>query len=146
MIITTNSMLREWCSTQSLDGMLDDPDVDVPVCTLVFTAEEGAAQDELRFGFSGAPDWQLFLQLGPERLPVNLTTAGEQPEISDGFELTAFGIVKLGRGVWVLNPSLNIPGELHAYVILRNVPDPAPWEKPRILIATEMPAVGVGHG
>jgi hypothetical protein len=41
---------------------------------------------------------------------------------------------KVCDGVWALDPSLNIPGMLHAYVVLHGVPDPAPWEK-RIILA-----------
>jgi hypothetical protein len=31
-------------------------------------------------------------------------------------------------GVWALNPSLNIPGVIHVFVLLYGVPNPAPWE------------------
>ncbi len=39
-----------------------------------------------------------------------------------------FVLQRLGPTVWTLAPSLVVPGALHAYVTLVDVPDPAPWE------------------
>ena len=41
---------------------------------------------------------------------------------------TAWGMQKLGEGVWALEPSLVIPDVFHAFVTIINVPSPAPWE------------------
>ncbi len=69
-------------------------------------------------------------------IPVPLA-GGDDPAIQDG-QLAAFGIRKVALGLWTLNPSLNIPGAFHGYVVVHGVPDPAPWER-TILLATEVP-------
>ena len=38
-------------------------------------------------------------------------------------------LMKLGSSVWEITPSLNISGQIHAFVTLVGVPDPAPWER-----------------
>lgn len=38
-------------------------------------------------------------------------------------------LVKLAPTVWDIPMSVHVPGQLHAYITLLNVPDPAPWEK-----------------
>lgn len=43
-------------------------------------------------------------------------------------------------GIWCLSPSLNVPGLVHAFVVLYGVPDPAPFDK-RILVVTNNIAV-----
>lgn len=48
-------------------------------------------------------------------------------------ELVAFGIEQVMPGLWHLNPSLNIPDVLHVFVVLYDVPTPAPWES-RIIV------------
>jgi hypothetical protein len=40
---------------------------------------------------------------------------------------TAWGMERLGPGVWSLEPSLVIPGLLHAFITLVDVPEPPPW-------------------
>ena len=37
-------------------------------------------------------------------------------------------LVKLGPGVWDVLPSIHVPGQMHAFVTIVEVPDPAPWE------------------
>lgn len=69
----------------------------------------------------------VLIDLGGKE-PVVLEVNTEAPRAVDG-ELEAFHVVKMSAGTWALNPSLNIPGALHAYVVLHSVPDPAPWEK-----------------
>ena len=51
-----------------------------------------------------------------------------------GDELVEFGVDRIAPGLWVLNPSLNIPGVLHAFIALYDVPNPAPWEGGLILL------------
>ena len=60
-------------------------------------------------------------------IPVPVIT-GEQRMVDGNLE--AFGSEKIAPGVWALTPSLNIR-ELHGFVVLYDVPDPAPWESPR---------------
>ena len=52
------------------------------------------------------------------------------PELKpDGSSVQTFGMEKLGPGTWGLNPSVNIPELIHAFVILCEVPEPAPWKE-----------------
>lgn len=39
-----------------------------------------------------------------------------------------WSLVKLGPGVWDVSPSVVVPGQIHAFVTLVGVPEPAPWE------------------
>lgn len=54
-------------------------------------------------------------------------------EMRDGkpivVELVLWGVRRLGPGVWAVLPSLNIEGEggYHGYVVMHDVPEPAPW-------------------
>ena len=41
-----------------------------------------------------------------------------------------WGLIRLGSGVWDIDPSVHVPTQIHAHVTLYGVPDPAPWEKP----------------
>ena len=67
------------------------------------------------------PPIQIPVQVGEHRLDAEGT-------------LECFGAELLGLGVWLLSPSLNIPGFIHCYVVLTGVPTPAPWEKRIILL------------
>ncbi len=55
-------------------------------------------------------------------VPIN---PGGAPVIA-GEEMSKWGLVQLGPFVWALTPSLN-SGDYHGFVVVRNVPDPAPW-------------------
>lgn len=62
----------------------------------------------------------------PFNVPVNPFSAAysgphDKPE--------AWGLEQLGPGVWSVEPSVIIPGLLHAFVTMVNVPEPAPWSK-----------------
>lgn len=59
---------------------------------------------------------------------VDLPISNDGPCIEDG-SLVAFGIRQVQAGLWHLTPSLNLPGVLHAFVVLYDVPSPAPWER-----------------
>jgi len=50
-------------------------------------------------------------------------------------ELVSYGMQLVTAGVWAVDPSLNIEGMVHTFVVLYDVPDPAPWgEERRILL------------
>jgi hypothetical protein len=53
----------------------------------------------------------------------------------EGETLQAFGARKFTGGAWALEPSLNLPGILHGFVVLTGVPDPPPWKR-RVVLAT----------
>ena len=44
-----------------------------------------------------------------------------------GDALTRWGLSRLGPGVWSIDPSVIVAGELHAFVTLVDVPEPAPF-------------------
>jgi hypothetical protein len=46
----------------------------------------------------------------------------------DGVRADRWPMARLAPGVWDLPISVHVPGQLHAYVTLIGVPDPAPWE------------------
>lgn len=55
--------------------------------------------------------------------------------------LTAFGIRNVCPGFWHLTPSLNIPGVIHAFVCIYDVPAVAPWENRIIVVSSFSPTV-----
>lgn len=67
-------------------------------------------------------------------IPLAISRNGDGPCMNAMGELTAFAARQLVPGVWFLSPSLNIPGVIHAFIVLYDVPDPAPWER-RIIAA-----------
>jgi len=44
-----------------------------------------------------------------------------------GYRMRRWGLRRLGPGVWELSPSIHEKGLVHAYVVLCDVPEPAPW-------------------
>jgi hypothetical protein len=80
---------------------------------------------------------QLMLVAGAAaQLPVPIATG--EPQIGDeGVE--AFGALRICPGVWALAPSLNVPGVMHYFVVLYDVPEPPPWER-RIVLASRIAA------
>ncbi len=65
------------------------------------------------------------LWFGPEPLPIPVTL-GQQRMTSDG-QLRTFGVEGIAPGLWAVSPSLNIPDTLHGFVVLYDVPEPAPF-------------------
>jgi len=47
----------------------------------------------------------------------------------DGIRQDRWGLMKLAPGVWDVPQSVFIPDQIHTFVTLVGVPDPAPWEK-----------------
>ena len=85
---------------------------------LIATYEHGLLLINLRVIFS-------------EVLPLELNVDGPQ---FDDSGLTAFGIEKVSDGLWHLTPSLNLPDLVHAFVVVYDVPSPAPWEPRGVLL------------
>ncbi len=78
----------------------------------------------------------LALRLGgPEWAPIDVHPDG--PIIDrEKQSLVAFGLEKIGNRIWTLQPSLNMPGTIHVFVVIFDVPWPAPWER-RIILPHE---------
>lgn len=131
-VVTTREELFEFQAAAAL-GTGDPAGA---VCLLCVSWDKGPGVD-----FDLCAMWEqeektlLLLMVDEEgirTLPVPVST--EDVVIEDG-RLRAFHVRKISRGTWALAPSLNIPGELHAFVVLHDVPDPAPWES-LIILAT----------
>lgn len=80
---------------------------------LVFTVDQG----------------ELFLKLERDGswFPIAISPVGA--EVDAEGDLVAFGMEQIESGLWLLRPSLNVPGLIHAFITLYRVPDPAPWEQ-----------------
>lgn len=63
---------------------------------------------------------------GVRSLPIRVSI---EDCILEGGILKAFHVRPISRGVWVLAPSLNVPGAMHVFLVLTNVPAPAPWQR-----------------
>lgn len=64
----------------------------------------------------------------PVRLGVMDGYQTDPEDISKGYVMKAWGLTKIGPGTWKVEPSISQAGVLHAYVVLCEVPEPAPWE------------------
>jgi hypothetical protein len=51
------------------------------------------------------------------------------PGIKAWTRMDRYGLFKLGAGVWRVDPSLFVPRELHAFLVLCDVPEPAPFAR-----------------
>lgn len=131
----TFSEVLAWC-----DGAAEAyGDPAAPVCQLFvrwcddlerYVARlEGAADGELACGLAGG---RPTLVLGPAFHLLPLPIQKGAPELEGG-DLVMFGAKLITRGVWALAPSLNVPGLIHGFVILYDVPEPAPWERRIVL-------------
>jgi|WetSurSiteA1Bulk_404760.scaffolds.fasta_scaffold07990_2 hypothetical protein len=79
-----------------------------------------------------APDgrWDLILVLfrgDGKRIQTTVPINPGGAPIIVGEEMTKWGFLPLGSSVWTLTPSLD-SGDYHGFVVVRNVPLPAPWE------------------
>ncbi len=47
----------------------------------------------------------------------------------DGIRTDRWHLLRLGPGVWEVTPSLHVDGQIHTFITLVGVPEPAPWKK-----------------
>ena len=87
---------------------------------------------ELVFGVNGG---SVILMFGFSGFPVEIPVSEDGPEQNEFGEAVSFGAEKIASGLWALTPSLNIPGVIHVFVTLYDVPSPAPWAKSLIVLA-----------
>lgn len=100
-----------------------------PVCQLVFKWYNGNGM-EYRGEDLIASIWgsTITLWLGhefPLAIPVTLGPALYKDV--ESMTMVAWSIIKLGPGVWTFDPSFRIANQFHGFVILVDVPEPAPW-------------------
>lgn len=66
----------------------------------------------------------------PNRLsyhvPIRVGPA-DWPDPSNPASIRTWGLERIGPGVWVVSPSVWQFGLFHAYIVLRDVPEPAPF-------------------
>jgi hypothetical protein len=84
---------------------------------------DGYRGQELVFNVSSRRHLSLWLS---PNYPVTITFDGPHSTIR-GNKLISFGIEPIASGLWRLNPSLNLQGHIHVFVVLYGVPAPAPW-------------------
>jgi hypothetical protein len=81
----------------------------------------------------GPGRWSLILALvrgDRRRFQIQIPIGPKPMETDEG--MACWGVAKLAPSVWAVQPSILAEG-YHGFVILRGVPDPAPWE-PRIIL------------
>jgi hypothetical protein len=119
--LKTFTEVSDWCIGAA--ELFGDPAI--PICQLFvrYVADvAGYRGEDLVCG--GA---SLALWLAPE-LSVPFAISKTGPHQNALGELVAFGAQRVVPGVWFLTTSLNIPNVIHAFVVLYDVPNPAPWE------------------
>lgn len=99
-------------------------------------------RDELLWGWLG-PCSEIVLRLG--RFPLHFNAKVGAPEFEPSPapsllwtpnasqqhaapKMKHWGLTKLDARTWAVSPSIHLPGAFHGYVVLCEVPEPAPWE------------------
>lgn len=125
----TFEQVEEWCAGAA--EALGDPSKSVYQLFVRYRQDLVQADigDEL---ICGMADDELVLALGPDFLPYPLPIeAGAGRYNERGIE--AYGMELVANGVWSIAPSFFVPGVIHAFLVVYDVPDPAPWERQLIL-------------
>lgn len=128
--------VREWVEQAALQ--YEDPAI--PVCQVFarFASSPPATPtEEILCRTNGTCGVALNIIGTWMPMPIDV----EGPRVNDQAELEAFGVRQIAPHLWVLEPSLNIPGLIHAFVTLYGVPEPAPWVS-RIIVVSAMSAIG----
>ena len=125
----TFSEVERWC----LGAARQFGDPAIPVGHAFFRHVENIldyrADNDLVFSTDGQEVTLLFAYGNPVVIAVN----EDAPEF-DGDELVGFGVKHIADGLWALTPSLNMPGLIHLFVTLYDVPRVAPWQKPVLIL------------
>ena len=93
----------------------------------------------VRSGFHLLANWDdqnyLMLNFGSDEwLPLPVDVDG--PSAYEDGSIEAYGLKKVCDGVWSITPSLNMPGLIHAFVTIYDVPKPAPWESVIVVVGS----------
>jgi hypothetical protein len=86
--------------------------------------------EDLCFVAKEKAGWMLYVRafIEDELAAFSVPVKRSVYELNDDGSMAVFGLSQLGPGTWRVVPSVNIPGQIHAFVILCGVPDPAPWD------------------
>lgn len=121
-----------------LDAVEEDRgDAAAAVCLILARWHEGPCiTTEITAKWDGSA---VQLRIQPTRgEPVSIELKiSDEGLVIEGETLQAFGARKFTGGAWALEPSLNLPGALHAFIILTSVPDPPPWRQRIVLASAE---------
>lgn len=63
----------------------------------------------------------------PNRLAFSFLCRVGSMDWPAGGSIRSWGLERIGPGTWVVSPSYFVPGQLHAYIVFRDVPEPAPF-------------------
>ena len=101
---------------------MDDPRRE-PLCNVTPITEGGVATGM----------WSVLLALPTDRAYPFTISFPARLGMMDGEMYKAgamrhWGLIKIGPGTWKVDPSIHQPNVLHAYLVLCEVPEPAPWE------------------
>src|ERR1022692_2618633 len=128
----TFAEVAEWC--EGAEASFGDPALPVAQVFLRYVTDVDAYWGEDLV--CGMPAQKrtvsiLRLRLWPTQSADTSETAVDVPISRDGpelreNELVGFAIQRIAPGLWCLSPSLNMPGLIHAFVTLYDVPNPAP--------------------
>lgn len=125
--------VAEWCA--GAVEAFGDPSAPVGQLFLRWQNDLASFQgDELACGMV---EGELVLLLGPGFPPLPIPVQTGEPLIErvplQQDELMAYGAEQITFDVWAINPSLNVVGLIHAFMVLHGVPSPAPWERRIVL-------------
>jgi hypothetical protein len=101
-------------------------DPSVAVCQLFFRWTDNLALRERNTLACGMSEGELELVFGPAALSLPIKSG--PPEGTEE-EVVTYGADLIVPGVWAITPSLNVPGFIHAFVVLYGVPEAAPWDR-----------------
>ena len=125
----TTQELRQWLISAGEE--FGDPSA--ALCQLYLRWREGGfAWDDDDLSFCASPHNRDAIALHLSKtseMPFLVPISPERAGFDKQEHLVVFGLEKIAPTLWQLVPSLNLPGIVHAFVTLYDVPDPAPWER-----------------
>jgi hypothetical protein len=129
---------QEWCAGARAE--LGDPSLATGIIFARYLPTLGAC-DGADIAATYEESSHLILYLVPDGV-IRLAISIDGPEANAG-QLLVFGVEAIAPGLWTLFPSVNLPDFVHAFVVLYDVPEPAPWDR-RIIFCRRIPA-GLEH-
>lgn len=125
------SEVEQWCMGAA--ERFGDPSATTGQIFARFVPRPPPVYDDIIAAYDGDT---LLLSLEHGRVvPLDIDTDGPVVD-EETRELIAFGIDKICDGLWTLRPSLNVPGAIHAFVCIYDVPAAAPWENRIIVVSS----------
>jgi hypothetical protein len=129
-VIRSREYLYEFLN--AVGEQLGAPDATVCQLFVPFVGSRAGVLTDLECAWDARGN-ALLLDLDESADPLLLPASAAGAEMEDG-QLVRFGLTRVSDGVWAVEPSLHIPGVLHAFVVLYDVPKPAPWEQLIVLV------------